>query len=629
MYIEHELKSRNFDQVEKLFKKCLMTVLNLDLWKTYLAYVRETKDKQPNYREKMSKAYEFALEKIGLDLQSYSIWNDYITFMRNFEVQGSFAENQRISQVRKIYQKGVVTPMSNIENLWKDYNSYEQNINALIAKKMIDDKNKEYINARRATKELESLQRSLLKNAPATPPTGSSEERKQIDAWRKYIDWEKANHLRIEDRSLLTKRVMFAYEQCLLVLGHHPELWYEAAQYLVRTSQELIESGDMNGGKKMGDEASELYRRATNVLMKKNPLIHFAYANFEEARGRFEKAHQIYQKLTDIRELDPTLTFIQYMRFARRSKGIKDARQVFRMAREDGRIKYHVFIAAAWMEYYCAKDKNLAFKIFELGLKRFSDKPEYVRQYMDFMSNMNDDNNTRVLYERVLGDESGGDKMETVWNKYLEFECHVGDLTSMLKVENRRIEKLLNTNTEDGENKEKDKEKRQESALLIDRYRFLDLFPCTKEELRSIGYKDSTLQTNELLSMPKEFQSKSEEDVEMFAKPDKSQMIPFKPRRLPAPGSHPIAGGEFPMPQAAHNILKLMPPPVCFHGPFVRVDDLIDKFRSCELPEINEFLKTKPSGAKSGIKRVATEKMEESNGTNDVFRQRQQKRATR
>lgn len=114
--------------------------------------------------------------------------------------------------------------MSNTEALWKDYNTYEQNINALIAKKMIDDKNKEYINARRATKELETLQRSLLKNQPATPPTGSSEERKQIEAWRRYIEWEKANNLRIEDKNLLTKRVMFAYEQCLLVLGHHSEV---------------------------------------------------------------------------------------------------------------------------------------------------------------------------------------------------------------------------------------------------------------------------------------------------------------------------------------------------------------------------------------------------------------------
>ena len=102
---------------------------------------------------------------------------------------------------------------------------------------MIDDKNKEFINARRATKELETLQRSLVKNSPATPPTGSSEERKQIEAWRKYIDWEKANNLRIEDRSLLTKRVMFAYEQCLLVLGHHPELWYEVrVQFLINTN---------------------------------------------------------------------------------------------------------------------------------------------------------------------------------------------------------------------------------------------------------------------------------------------------------------------------------------------------------------------------------------------------------
>merc|ERR1712048_1386148 len=139
--------------------------------------------------------------------------------------------------------------------------------------------------------------------------------------------------------------------------------------------------------------------------------------------------------------------------------------------------------------------------------------------------------------------------METVWNKYLEFECHVGDLTSMLKVENRRIEKLLNTNNEEDNSKEK--EKRQESALLIDRYRFLDLFPCTKEELRSIGYKDiSSHQTSELTSSynPREVHSKNKDDeIDLYVKPDMSQMIPFKPRRIPAPGSHPVSGGEFPI----------------------------------------------------------------------------------
>lgn len=36
---------------------------------------------------------------------------------------------------------------------------------------------------------------------------------------------------------------MFAYEQCLLVLGHHPDVWYEAAQYLEQSSKLLAEKG--------------------------------------------------------------------------------------------------------------------------------------------------------------------------------------------------------------------------------------------------------------------------------------------------------------------------------------------------------------------------------------------------
>jgi cleavage stimulation factor subunit 3 len=111
-----------------------------------------------------------------------------------------------------------------------------------------------------------------------------------------------------------------------------------------------------------------------------------------------------------------------------------------------------------------------------------------------------------------------------------------------------------------------------------------------------------------------------------YAKPDINHMIPFKPRRIPVPGSHPVSGGEFPMPQTAHNALKLMPPPVCFHGPFVRVDDLIDKFRSGEIPNIDEFVRNK--NTKVGQKRNAQAKSQDESAVgNDVFRQRQQKRA--
>lgn len=50
----------------------------------------------------MAQAYDFALDNIGMDIHSYSIWNDYVTFLKSVEAVGSYAENQKISAVRKV-----------------------------------------------------------------------------------------------------------------------------------------------------------------------------------------------------------------------------------------------------------------------------------------------------------------------------------------------------------------------------------------------------------------------------------------------------------------------------------------------------------------------------------------------
>ena len=36
----------------------------------------------------------------------------------------------------QVYQRGIVTPMANIEQLWKDYLDFEKGINAIIAEKV-------------------------------------------------------------------------------------------------------------------------------------------------------------------------------------------------------------------------------------------------------------------------------------------------------------------------------------------------------------------------------------------------------------------------------------------------------------------------------------------------------------
>jgi cleavage stimulation factor subunit 3 len=57
-------------------------------------------------------------------------------------------------------------------------------------------------------------------------------------------------------------------------------------------------------------------------------------------------------------------------------------------------------VAAALMEYYCTKDAKIAGNIFELGFKKFKTNADYILEYLDFLSHLNEANNTRfVLFQ--------------------------------------------------------------------------------------------------------------------------------------------------------------------------------------------------------------------------------------
>lgn len=120
-----------------------------------------------------------------------------------------------------------------------------------------------------------------------------------------------------------------------------------------------------------------------------------------------------------------------------------------------------------------------------------------------------------MLFERVLS--SGGLTPQlsvNVWNKFLEFESNIGDLSSIVKVERRRSAVLENVrrlfyfpvhlrisfllNSFSFQLREYEG---KETAQLVDRYKFLDLYPCSGIELKSIGYTDvSTILITNCLS---------------------------------------------------------------------------------------------------------------------------------
>ena len=60
----------------------------------------------------------------------------------------------------------------------------------------------------------------------------------------------------------------------------------------------------------------------------------------------------------------------------------------------------------------------------------------------------------------------------------MSFESEVGDLPSILKVEKRRLQATIKPGSETWE----------DTALMIDRYKYCDLFPCTSSQMEAIGY---------------------------------------------------------------------------------------------------------------------------------------------
>jgi len=575
IYIEHELRSKNFENVEALFGRCLVNVLNIELWKCYLFYLKETRGHLPTFREKMAQAYDFALEKVGLDMNAQSIYVDYVAFLKAVPAVGQYAENQRISAIRKVYQRGVIVPMVNVENLWNEYCSYERSVNQALAEKLINDRNKDHQNARRVARLLEQYTRGLNRSLVSTPPRGLPTELKQVELWRKYIYWEKSNPLNLDEYSQLAKRVIYAYDQALLCLGYFPDIWYEAALFQQQAEKSLTDKGGVKQSATINEEIIALYEKAISGLMKDSQILYFSYADFEEERRNFEKAKATYNRLLDREDINPTLAYIQFMKFIRRTEGVKAARMIFKRAREDSRCQYHIYIAAALMEYYCSKDTDVAIRIFDLGLKSFGSDVDYTLAYTDFLSHLNEDNNTRVVFERILNSgQLTSEKAVGIWDQYLEFESQVGDLTSILKVDNRRRDAL------------KEQFEDKQALLLVDRYRFLNLAPCTHEQLKYMGYSKQVRNTGLGLSNGIQMNSGAHPttsthngrgiEIGGFPMPDTDQMLPFKPTPSHVATSHPVSGGSYPPPPAAALLMQQLPPPWTFTGPFVDIDALMD-----------------------------------------------------
>ncbi|KAI0269339.1 hypothetical protein BC834DRAFT_624205 [Gloeopeniophorella convolvens] len=488
-YLNHFLVPGHFKFAEDhLFTRFLRTSPAVELWKFYLTYIRRI-NVDPSTRDIVRKAYEFALNHVGQDKDSGEIWSDYIQFLRSGETNSTWEEQQKMDALRKVYHRAVQIPLENVETLWSELETFENNLNRITAKKFMNDLSPSYMQARTVLRQLQRHLGPLFPPPPpSTPsrpylylppkPTFNAAERALVGSWKSYLRWEESNPLEIEeqDRNTFITRVQGVYRKAVIRMRFFGEIWYMA--YVWTNSI----------GK--ADEAMNLLKAGIEA----NPmsfLLNFAYAEALELQGNLEEVHKVFERFLEAlrRDLDAQeariastgsstatepstsqttepipanasfttqtdepklpqnkelsekrkeygLAWTVYMRFARRAEGLKSARAVFAQARRDKWTPWEVYESAAIAEYHLTKDIRTPARIFEKALESFSDEVDLAAHYLGFLLSINDENNARALFERVIG-TFPADRARPLWERWARHEYQYGDLAAAQKLEKR------------------------------------------------------------------------------------------------------------------------------------------------------------------------------------------------
>ncbi|KAG0148416.1 hypothetical protein CROQUDRAFT_654918 [Cronartium quercuum f. sp. fusiforme G11] len=492
-YAELEANHGHFLDVEKIFSHCLRSSTSVELWQFYINYIRRVNslegDKANESRSLIIAAYKFSVEHIGIDPESGQIWQDYINFLKLGEATDTWQGQQKMDNLRTVYQKAVVIPLNNLEQLWKDYDAFEHQMSKMTAKKFLADKSAQYMAARAALREMKALTTPLHRpKVPVKPNWKRIEDHRHLDQWKAYLQWEEKNPLELQDKTALNARIQFAYRKAVMHMRFYCEIWYLAAHHLQKTEKTeeallTLHAGLLANSTSMVltyaiVEIQETLKNYSVCTEAFKALIDYYHSEIEEVNKTIEKeiahgipiietkntngieheaGHELTEeerkrakqeeelranvtslykpKIDELREAAASV-WITEMRFARRTEGIKPARAVFTRARKSPYLTRHVFEASAMMEYHWNKEASVATKVFDLGLKSFSEDVDYVLNYLDFLISLNDDSNARALFEKTVS-KIPLEAARPLWHRWAAYEYIYGDSTASHKLDTR------------------------------------------------------------------------------------------------------------------------------------------------------------------------------------------------
>jgi Suppressor of forked protein (Suf) len=379
--------------------------------------------------------------------------------------------------------------MQDVDKFWQMYRNFEETTNANkdLGRGLIAEVQPRHVAARAEFRARRTRREGLALAVLPVPPRGRPKEASQAAQWRRFIAAERANPHGLDAQSLHA-RVVHAYETALAPLYRYPDIWIDYASYVadIASGRAMVPNLPSSGGKSgsgggsmqtgpgssvgqgaggglgnsganggagsqvgSGDgsgtggdnpanvsEFESVAERAVRALPECVAVSH----HISWLWMRFGHSANALSTLDALVKASPSpLGYVHLMRLTRKVSGTGAARKVFAKARRDPlAADPAVFIAAAQMEFIVNKDNKVARNVFEFGLKHFGNNALMIHEFVEWLWGLGDFDHLRVVLKRVMPSIEGPPEIvRKLWERWIELEEAVGDVTTVESVENQ------------------------------------------------------------------------------------------------------------------------------------------------------------------------------------------------
>ncbi|KAJ3443210.1 RNA cleavage stimulation factor [Anaeramoeba flamelloides] len=448
--ITHQLYENQSAEVTKYFDQRLEKCHSGALWSVYLDYQERTHQlpeslERINPKELQEKiqivlnSYERFEKGFGSDPSSGEIWMLYVNYLERI---------RDIAPIEKrlitVIEKAITIPNARLDELMKLYNmcdpelviqqeqqlQFEQKKNK---KQKFSEKEHQRFQTTdpnilkqrfKISKEIYQIRKRYLEQIDSdtifpTPLKGSEGESKKLQLWHELITFEKSNPLKLQSKEQLFAEVCYFFDEALLFWPYFPSLWIDAIEWCCEHSK------------------LQLARRYHDEGIKHNPcspIITFTLAEWYELE--FEKIDLAREMW--LSQVNSEIGLINCLRAIQRIDG-KLAAKCFFVEYKDqipSPAGPNFYVEMARIEYKINKNHEDSRNIFEIGIQHFIQNPNFVLAYIDFLENLGEEKNLRVLFERVLKVMSKYHSL-IIWKKFLQFEYNYHDLKRIQEIEKK------------------------------------------------------------------------------------------------------------------------------------------------------------------------------------------------